>query len=1020
MHLIPALRWTFRAVAVVVGLLVLVLVCGLLWLNSPPGKRFVLAELQKELPGLEVGALEGPLPFTVRIRDLRLADRYGTPVAEVEAIRVRLDSLPLLRRRVVIHEALLVGPRLVVQPTRGGELNLTAITAEPAAPEPEELEAEPQRPPLGVELSSLAIRDGELEVRAPGAEPVRLTGFEVLARASLGRDGAASLDLSRLSGVVARGAERLALEGAAQAKLGAAEGAPGESPVWARARLTARDALRGALTRFTASADGTRAAARLDARLQLPAGEVLAWAVKRAGAYRAHVMAAGVDPASLGLGLPAGELSGGARLAGEGTELEGVGLVTASLRPTAALPSGARGRARLELGGDLRQMVVARLEAELQRLRSGSLSLAGARLVTSVQRAGDGTIRLELEGEGRELAMGETRIERLTARGGLGDAGSELVVAAKRIWSPGLASGTRGGAEARLTSDTRGSRLTLTAALRRTEVLRLVWRTPLGLNQLVETPPAEVPWTAEASLPPLSLALVTEDARGTLWGRLSAAGTLGELTATLSAHLEEGVVAGVPLEPLAVRVETRLGAAGLRLDGRLLAKDQALARLEAQSRWHPLSAPSRRGLSATLAVPGFSLSQVTERAAGWVSARAKVRLEGARREAELEAQVGGAAVPGILLGDLDVDGVLDGEHGELSLAFEQPNGGGLSLEAALDGQALVGSATIDRLDPRRYQPLVPALVGLAGPVSARVGVSAELQPRQAAAPVVRANVEVADAELAVLLSREVPDIEPPEPEELPRADEGLAGLPPFLLERLQIRDSRVHLVEGSESSLPTLTITNVELALENVASRRELLGPRPSVLSMRGLVEGRGELVVFSTADPLAEQPTLAGQARLSHLPLSSLSELLAAKAGVHAPRGWLDLFVEFRVQNGRIDGGIEPVLSDVDVEAAGPALLGNLKALLANVTLDVFSDEARDATATVVPIKGKLESPDVQLVPTTLGLLRNAFVVGLAAGFSRLPPVTAEERQGLIDQAMTALRRQKGPPKAQPVEEEG
>ena len=52
---------------------------------------------------------------------------------------------------------------------------------------------------------------------------------------------------------------------------------------------------------------------------------------------------------------------------------------------------------------------------------------------------------------------------------------------------------------------------------------------------------------------------------------------------------------------------------------------------------------------------------------------------------------------------------------------------------------------------------------------------------------------------------------------------------------------------------------------------------------------------------------------------------------------------------------------------------------------------EARNAVATVVPIKGDLTGPDVQLWPTIMGVLRNAFVEGLTTGYAHLPPPTSE-----------------------------
>ena len=71
---------------------------------------------------------------------------------------------------------------------------------------------------------------------------------------------------------------------------------------------------------------------------------------------------------------------------------------------------------------------------------------------------------------------------------------------------------------------------------------------------------------------------------------------------------------------------------------------------------------------------------------------------------------------------------------------------------------------------------------------------------------------------------------------------------------------------------------------------------------------------------------------------------------------------------------------------------------------------------ATVVPIKGKLTDPDIQLWPTILGVIRNAFVEGISSGFTHLPPPTADKKEGALEQAKEALDKDEGPPEAQPA----
>ena len=114
---------------------------------------------------------------------------------------------------------------------------------------------------------------------------------------------------------------------------------------------------------------------------------------------------------------------------------------------------------------------------------------------------------------------------------------------------------------------------------------------------------------------------------------------------------------------------------------------------------------------------------------------------------------------------------------------------------------------------------------------------------------------------------------------------------------------------------------------------------------------------------------------------------------------------------------GPSPVLKNVEVRPTEEGFGNQLKAWVADSALDLFSDRVpgRNAVATVVPIKGRLDDPKLQVWPTLLSVIRNAFVQGISSGFASLPPPTAKEKENVIEQAANALSKDAGPAKAQP-----
>jgi hypothetical protein len=240
----------------------------------------------------------------------------------------------------------------------------------------------------------------------------------------------------------------------------------------------------------------------------------------------------------------------------------------------------------------------------------------------------------------------------------------------------------------------------------------------------------------------------------------------------------------------------------------------------------------------------------------------------------------------------------------------------------------------------------------------------------------------------------------------------------FRLDRLEIQDGEVLLVDRTTKGSPRLWLHDVEATVENFATRPALARGEPTVLALRGTLQRSGKVSVFATTDPLTKKLTFAGQARVEGLKLVELGEFIGAKTGLSPKGGTLDVSVRFQAKDGALSGGVRPILKDPEVDSAEEGIGAKLKAWLVDTALDIFSDDVpgRDAVATTIPIQGTVDAPKIQTIPTILGIVRNAFVVGLADSLENLPPARAREKQGTLEQARRALSRDEGPPRAQPA----
>jgi hypothetical protein len=240
---------------------------------------------------------------------------------------------------------------------------------------------------------------------------------------------------------------------------------------------------------------------------------------------------------------------------------------------------------------------------------------------------------------------------------------------------------------------------------------------------------------------------------------------------------------------------------------------------------------------------------------------------------------------------------------------------------------------------------------------------------------------------------------------------------PARMNRLEVRKGELLFRDLAMPRHPEIWVHRLELAAENLATRRRLAGGQPATLAASGELGRSGRLTLFVSANPFARPLEFAGRLEERGWQVAELYDLIEPQTKLQAPKGTLDVFAAWKSREGRISGGVKPVLKDVDVQPTDESFGNKLKASLVDKGLHLFSDRVpgRNAVATVIPIEGRLTGPDIQLWPTIFGVVRNAFVEGASSSFRHVPPERAENKQGVVSQAKTAVEKKAGPPKAQP-----
>jgi hypothetical protein len=234
---------------------------------------------------------------------------------------------------------------------------------------------------------------------------------------------------------------------------------------------------------------------------------------------------------------------------------------------------------------------------------------------------------------------------------------------------------------------------------------------------------------------------------------------------------------------------------------------------------------------------------------------------------------------------------------------------------------------------------------------------------------------------------------PKEPSEVVDLNDMLHKITPLDVDHIDILDGQVAFVDTSRQERPEIWLHDLQLSVENLTTRVHLTEGRPVLLTASGTLARSGTVSIFITADPFEKGLTFSGRAAVVGLETSELYRFIEPATKLQAPQGTIDIFVEFDCRNGELSGGVKPVLKNVKIRPDDKKFFTLLKAWATDLAIKLFSDRVHDrnAVATVIPIKGTLNGPDVQLWPAIFGVLRNAFVEGLTSGYAFLPPKTAE-----------------------------
>lgn len=204
------------------------------------------------------------------------------------------------------------------------------------------------------------------------------------------------------------------------------------------------------------------------------------------------------------------------------------------------------------------------------------------------------------------------------------------------------------------------------------------------------------------------------------------------------------------------------------------------------------------------------------------------------------------------------------------------------------------------------------------------------------------------------------------------------------IDRLEVARSHFGFTNQAATPPYRLQLTDTTLTVEHLGNQRQA---GPAIARLRGQLMGRGDTNVTATLKRQAGGADMDVTAQIEDADLARLKDLVRAYGGFDIAAGEFSVYSELQMRSGTLAGYIKPMFRGVEVGADGEAaaekgVRQRLYEGLVGLGAKVLKNRPRAEVATVVPISGRVDRPQIGRWETVGRLLQNAFLRPIMPGY--------------------------------------
>lgn len=227
---------------------------------------------------------------------------------------------------------------------------------------------------------------------------------------------------------------------------------------------------------------------------------------------------------------------------------------------------------------------------------------------------------------------------------------------------------------------------------------------------------------------------------------------------------------------------------------------------------------------------------------------------------------------------------------------------------------------------------------------------------------------------------------------------------PLTLNKLEISNCTIFYRNPYSSPELDMKIEQIHVVALNLVNAYDSTSLLPATVDATGKLY-RGNVDFHMRTDPFSDRSKFDMNATVKGVSLPSMNSLLRAYANFDVNSGTFDLYTEFATKDGKVNGYVKPLITDLDIvswkEEKNDKLGRKLYESLLEAGAWLFKNRRTDKLGSKVYIHGDLNDPKVSIGKAVLLLLQNAFITSLRPyidGEISIGSVTGAGEENVID----------------------